>query len=367
MKTPLPNQPHLFEKAVTAAIETVRSSQIGISFLAHLVSLIQALREHPITTHWIKELEEENQKRKEAFNVKAIEAVEAEWMFLWKKYPGMACRKELVRIQHLLTKNNDISSQLPFDRACFSFLEFKTKFECDACSKKFSEFFEHNQHLRVSRDKNIYTQYIQATVELDPVYFWDRLCLLERIHQFSSHKFQVNQSPIQGKWSETKYLYWERTASSSLQMVLWQAQKNLWARFDGDGFTNEMRESSWPIDVACKFSRTACEGYLDRLLINLHPILLSVESNNHNSMPPSQAVGIKPVPQQKADELEKHTRDYWEKHPKAIYDEVYRYYCSRCRFRKPYSFSEWERKVRDLKLDPRPPSEKVRGFSKKGR
>lgn len=35
-------------------------------------------------------------------------------------------------------------------------------------------------------------------------------------------------------------------------------------------------------------------------------------------------------------------------------------------FLKPYSLDEWEKKVRKLKLDPRPPSEKVRGFSKKG-
>lgn len=108
MKIQLPNQPHLFEQALTAAIETTRSCEIGISFLAHFVGLIQTLRHHSITENWVKELEKEGQKRKEAFNVQAIETLEAEWLFLWKKYPQQACRKELVRIKQLLTKTKTV-------------------------------------------------------------------------------------------------------------------------------------------------------------------------------------------------------------------------------------------------------------------
>lgn len=66
------------------------------------------------------------------------------------------------------------------------------------------------------------------------------------------------------------------------------------------------------------------------------------------------------------EELKKHTSEYWKDHPGANYDEVYDYYCDRCRSPKPYSRSEWERKIANLKLDPRPLHEKVRGFSKKG-
>lgn len=92
-----------------------------------------------------------------------------------------------------------------------------------------------------------------------------------------------------------------------------------------------------------------------------------MESKNHSSTPLSQAIEKKPIPQQKSDELEKHTKEYWEQHPKATYAEVYSHYCNHCRFFKPCSRSEWERKVRELKLDPRPPSAKVQGLSKKGR
>jgi hypothetical protein len=53
MKIQLPNQPHSFEKALTTAIETTRSCEIGISFLAHFIGLIQALRHHPITENWV--------------------------------------------------------------------------------------------------------------------------------------------------------------------------------------------------------------------------------------------------------------------------------------------------------------------------
>ncbi len=56
MKIQLPNQPHLFEKALTIAIETTKSCEIGISFLAHFIGLIQAFRHHPITENWVKDL-----------------------------------------------------------------------------------------------------------------------------------------------------------------------------------------------------------------------------------------------------------------------------------------------------------------------
>lgn len=49
MKIQLPNQPHLFEKGLTTSIETARSNKSGISFLAHYIGLIQALRHHSMT------------------------------------------------------------------------------------------------------------------------------------------------------------------------------------------------------------------------------------------------------------------------------------------------------------------------------
>lgn len=365
MKTQLPNQPHLFEKALKTAIETTRTCEIGISFLAHFVGLIQALRHHPITKNWVKDLEKESQKRKQAFNVEAIEALETEWLFLWKKYPQQICRKELVRIKHLLTKNKDFSSQMPFDRICNAFLEFKIKFNCDECSEKLLQFLEHNQQRRISANKVLYAQYIQTSVELDPVYFWDRLCLLERIHQSSSH-FHTQQPPIQGKWEETKYLHWERVSTSSFQMASWLARQDLWARFAVDGFSNDKREFLFPIDLACKFSRKACEKYLDRLLVHIRPIL-DEEQKDGVSKASALVIGKKTRPQLKLEELQKHTKEYWDKNPAANHEDVYDYYCRRCRFPKPYSADEWKRKVRFFQLDPRPQSEKVRGFSKKGR
>ncbi len=366
MKIQLPNQPHLFEKALTAAIETTRSCEIGISFLAHFVGLIEALRHHPITEKWVKDLEKESQKRKESFNEQAIEAVEAEWTFLWKKCPQLACGKELVRIKHLLIKNKGFSSQMPFDRIYNAFVEYKIKFNCGECSEKLLQFLEHNQQRRISANKVLYAQYIQTSMELDPVYFWDRLCLLEQIYQSSSYP-QTQQLPvIQGKWEETKYLHWERASNSSFQMASWLARQDLWARFAGDGFLNDKRDFILPLDLACKFSRKACEKYLDRLLVHVRPIL-DEKQKDGVSKASDLVIGKKTRPQLKVEELQKHTKEYWDKNPAANHDDVYDYYCRRCRFSKPYSVDEWKRKVRFFQLDPRPQSEKVRGFSKKGR
>ena len=205
----LPNHPHLFEKGLTAAIETTRSSKSGITFLAHYIGLIQALRQHSITASWINELEAEGQKREKAFNKEAIDVLEEEWYFLWMKYPEKACRRKLIRIKQMLTKNIDFNAQMPFNRICYSLLEFKKKFKCDEISEKFSKFYNYNKSLRKYR--KLHGEYIQTSLETDPVYFWSRLCLLERISLFSSDKFEVPQSPIQGKWKDKKYLYWEKS------------------------------------------------------------------------------------------------------------------------------------------------------------
>ncbi len=187
MEIQLSKQPSQFEKAVVTAIETIRSCQTGLSFLAHFIGLIDALRNHPITENWVKVLEEENQKRKEAFDIDAIEGLEAEWLFLWKEYPKMESRKSLMHIKHFFTKSKEQSFQMPLNYICFSFLEFKIRYSCNECSEKFDGFIKQYPHLHMARDPKIYAEYIQTSVELDRVYLWDRLCLLEKVFQFSAN------------------------------------------------------------------------------------------------------------------------------------------------------------------------------------
>jgi hypothetical protein len=126
-----------------------------------------------MTASWINELETEGQKREEAFNKEAIDALEKEWYFLWMKYSEKACRKELIRIKYLLTKNIDFFAQMPFDRICYSLFEFKRKFECREVSEKFSKFFNYNERFR--KDRKLHREYIETVLEMDPVYFWSRL------------------------------------------------------------------------------------------------------------------------------------------------------------------------------------------------
>lgn len=366
-QTHLSEEPNQFVRSLEMAIKAVRSCRTGISFLHHFIGLIQTLRVHPITTDWIKGLEEESQKRKEAFNISALDALETEWLFLWKKYPQRKSRRDLIRIKQFFTRGREQSSQLPFEHTCFSFQEFKIKYHCNECSAEFAELIKQNQQLHAARAPKIYEEYIQTCLEADVVYFWDRLCLLERIYQFSTDVSVFEQEISRDKWSNSRYLHWKREESKALQWVLGLAKKYLWERFEGDGFRSEKKELSLPLSADCKFSRTDCENYLDRLFIDVCPLVSGLQQKTYEDKEPGQPVGGKTRPQQKLDELIKHTKEYWDKFPKASYDEAYAYYCDRCRFPKPYSRPEWERKVRKLRLDPRPPKEKVRGNSKKGR
>jgi hypothetical protein len=98
------------------------------------------------------------------------------------------------------------------------------------------------------------------------------------------------------------------------------AQGDLLARFDEDGFVNETQELSWSIDETFKFTRRACEWYLDRLLIHIHPILLKAEETENTNKASSEVILSKTLPQQKKDELVKHTKKYWDKFPTASYE-----------------------------------------------
>lgn len=365
MNIHLPNQPQEFENELKTVVNAVKSCQTEISFLQHFISLIQALRGHIITADGFKTLEEESEERKEIFRKKSLEVLEAEWLFLWRKHPQLVRRKMLVQMKQFFTKGNIQSSQMPFNHICLSFKKFKAKFKCNDCSKIFSQFFEQHNQLRIEGAPKLYSEYIQTAVELDPVYFWDRLCLLERIYQHSSDPSGFHQYSIKGKWEEKKHLYWKRAEESSLQFILGLAQKYLWTKFEKDQIASIEDLISHPFDLACKFSRTQCENYLDRLLIYIHSILPKQTDNGAREISAEFAKQLT-VPQQKKDELIKQANKFWEKHPNGSYNEGYDYYINHCRYFKPCSRPEWERKVRKLKLDPRSPKEKVRGNSKKG-
>ena len=72
-------------------------------------------------------------------------------IFFGRSTPQSGCRKELIRIKHMLTKNIDFFAQMPFDRICYSLLEFKKKFECSEVSEKFSKFSNYNERFRKDR------------------------------------------------------------------------------------------------------------------------------------------------------------------------------------------------------------------------
>lgn len=359
MTIKLSDHPNSFIESCANQIRTIRSCQTGISFLAHFVDFIIALKAHSLTSKWIQELEKEIQKRNEVFSLQAMDALEEEWIFLWKKHPQFECKKALIQIKWYFTRGIECSSQMPFEHTLYSFIEFKIKFNCNSCSQKLQDFIDTHIHLRMSGNETLYKEYIQTSIEMDPVYFWDRLRLLEKIYSFSPQVSSTSQAFITGTWTDEKSQYWQNATVRSTDLILRLAQEALWKSFNGDGFSNELNPSSF-LSIVYHFTRKDCENYLDRLLVNIRDIL----PENNDDMATSLYREAKTRPQQKADELVKHASGFWEKNPEGKYEDAYAYYVGHCRISPPYSRSEWEKKVRDKLLDPRPPKKKTRGNSK---
>lgn len=356
----LSEEPHQFVQSLEIAIKTVRSCRTGISFLAHFVDLIQTLRRNPITASWVKKLEGENQKHEEELMFRSLNALESEWLFLWEKYPQRKSRRQLIRIRQFFTKGIEQSSQLPFEHTCFSFREFKVKFGCNECSDEFTNFIERKEHqiLRAACNPKIYPEYIQSCVEIDVVYFWRRLCLLERIYQFSTDVSVFQQKVSKEKWDESKYFHWKREESKSLQWVLGLAKKFLDACFEGDGFRSEKKEVALPLSADYKFSRTDCESYLDRLSINILPLLSKMQTKERNAKPPLSKKEKRTL------EVGEHASKYWGDDPEAKHKEVYRDYKKTRRGEQAYEYSTWVKIVQNERFDPRSREKKTRRIRK---
>lgn len=356
MKVHLAKTIPAFQKSLENFLATIRSCQTGISFLAHCNELIKTLRSHPITSKWIKDLEQEIQRRNETFKLNAIAAAEEEWLTLWKSHKNHDSKKVLVQIKWFFTKKQEPSAFLPFEACYRLFTNFRIQFKTNLHSAKFIQFFKQNQDLQIN-DEKLLKEYIQTSTELDPVYFWDRLCLLERIYLFTAS--QPPLMPIQGHWEKIKFEVWDRATKVSSQCIYNLAKENLFKSFSGDGFSQAPARPS-SLSVRYQFSRRECESHLLRLQANITEMLLRDHPDEREA-----SVNLhkkKTKPEKKEEEVKKCANIFWKEQPLGKRNASYKYYSTHCQY-KPYSFSEWERKIRRFDLDPRSQKEKTRGKS----
>lgn len=361
MKVQLPETTSTFQESLKNFLATTRSCQTGISFLAHFTGLIRALRLNPITSEWISGLEQEIRKRNETFKLEAIEALEEEWLTLWKSQKKYDSKKALLQIKRFFMPRQEPSLFLPFEACHRLFTNFRIRFKNNLHSAKFVQFLKQNQNLQFN-DGELLKEDIKTSTELDPTYFWDRLCLLERVYLFTPSKLPL--TPILGSWDEVKFKIWDRAIEASTHRILHLAKKELFLSFSGDGFSRAPIHSS-SLGVTYQFSRRECENHLVRLQSNIIEMLLRHQPNDkESSVDPHKK---KTKPERKAAEVKKHGEAFWKEDPNGKYKDAYQYYCDKCRYPKTYSFSEWGKKVRLFETDPRPRKEKRRGISKKGR
>ncbi len=123
------------------------------------------------------------------------------------------------------------------------------------------------------------------------------------------------------------------------------------------------------LSVELEIHRSDYENHLKAFQEHIHNQILILENSKRcEEIFPSfetESYGLISEGTQKANFVVQLAREYWEKYPKAIYDEVFSYYLSRCPRGKILSRESWERIVRERKLDPRKPGTKKRGKAKK--
>lgn len=420
MKILLPNEENQFEVRLNHMIETIQACQMSNSFFQSFIELIQTLRSNPVTVKWIQELEQEDLDRKKKFNSAALEVLEQEWLFLWRMHKGLNCRRVLIRIKRSLT-NSEYSSHAPFEHVCFSlrhlksispilkriqktknifktvqrFFEEKIRtrknlpikwstqkydsqihkkgpilfssntsllegrvmtYDEHLCSPKFNFFFKEYPQLSMSSD--IKRQYIQTMEERDPVFFWGRLCMLEKILQ-NQWNWRGKET-LKGEWQSIRKPAWQASIDASSDFMFSLAKNLLFGGLDNINFKAFLSSEYY-------FSRKGCERHLQQLKRNVKTFLLNQQLGKS---PPAPASFIlqQSLTKRIAKELEvaNHATAYWNTNPKAKQEEVYEDY-KRTRLSKDYySPNSWVKIIRNRKLDPRPLKKKTRGKGKKG-
>lgn len=115
--------------------------------------------------------------------------------------------------------------------------------------------------------------------------------------------------------------------------------------------------------------RSDYENHLKAFQEHIHNQVLIIENSKRcEEISPSyetESYGLISEGTQRANFVVQLAGECWEKYPKAIYDEAFSYYLSRCPRGKILSRESWERIVRERKLDPRKPGTKKRGKAKK--
>lgn len=426
----LPDETQQFEEGLKHAITMVQSSCTGASFLSKYVELIKSLRSNSNTKDWIKNLEEEAQKRTRLFNSVALEVCKNEWLFLWKLNPTYKCRRILLQVLRSISRG-EYSSQSPITTACGAFTQLKiispvmkkinnirtiyeqleqtffrwengrrsqvlaepsqphkkikatlrknsrmfgvapklyviadtnllgrkiSAFDSEMCSPKFNQFFY--DYREQFYPPEIKKEFIQTSTELDPVYLWDRLCLLEKIWEYK--RPLIERKVLPQRFERDSATVWEKSIEGFIWWTFPTAKNSLISSFEEKTQQNVFR--NLPIlPEEFYFSRGDCSRYLNQVyeLVVKNQILVKKQSTEF--LPQSRIID-KPLSkkEQRTLEVVDHAVKYWNDNPEAKHAEVYHDYRKTRRSGKAYAYETWVKIVRDRELDPRPREKKTR-------
>lgn len=198
-------------------------------------------------------------------------------------------------------------------------------------------------------------QTMQVIAETTPAFCWDRIRFLYRCYTFDGilQPITIFNRP----WVTIRNDAWKTAVTRCENEVLFGAQM---------AFKQKLSNNSASIDcfIACEhqFHRKDFEKFLLAFQQHIHNQLFKLESLKHEASqhPLSNLPGT-----QKEHFVIDLARLYWNMHPLAIYDEVFKDYSLKCPKGYKLSRQRWEQIIRERKLDPRPPGTKKRRKGKK--
>ena len=198
---------------------------------------------------------------------------------------------------------------------------------------------------------------LQSDAEISPAICWGRMQLLRQCYTMQE---LTSFKEVKGRWNLIRDKVYQDVLARSNVLVLLGVRNTLY-RIIGRSFSKVVDQFT-PDDQIC---RENFEEYLRELGQHLKGFLARKESEKtlKGQVPDQLPLTI---PQQKLEELIKHTKTFWAIHPDANHETVYLDYHKNSKLQNSYTFEGWSNLVRKYKLDPRPSDKKTRGKGKKG-
>ncbi len=418
----LPESVNSFRQAFNTECDRILSSEDDEVFCSLFVQLAQSLQINPLLKDYVFKLEDESAKRKQEFNIAALEALEDSFARLWKYHRhALKYRKQLVHTKKIISEPNGFESLPAYERVLFSlglFREFSpfckfirsgvrlfreiqsqlrvASIQFDYLCRPKGEYFskrkvyplkllKKDQKLKLHRliynhRSNRSVPFLRSTERVPEALFSPKIAQVKKRFSIPGQNDYEKRKNMHIMAETTPAFCWEKIQF----LCQWCAPSEASSRPKHfKGRWRLIREKAWqyaqkkceietiqcgkmlPGDFSAieyQVNRSDYEKYLKSLKNHIHSYLFTIEDKEQK---PEDNPLLYPPGTQREAFVRDLARKFWKAEPLGKRDAAFNYYRTCCPLSKQLKKGRWEQIIRKQELDPRPKEAKTRGAGKK--